>query len=103
MGLHGATAIRIGVVTGQSDIEEVGLCTQLSEGPRDIRLEIVPAETKVLGGTHLDDVVREGAGGDWWVVLRVRDVGEGSGRRLTENYKLEPILGGTGFLLGNFL
>ena len=56
MRLHRATGIGVGVVAGQSDVEEVRLGAQLSEGSGDVRLEVVPAETKVLRGTHLDCV-----------------------------------------------
>ena len=61
MRLHGATGVGVGVVTGRSDVEEVGLCAQFSEGAGDVRLEVVPAETEVLRGTHLE--VSLGGGG----------------------------------------
>ena len=67
MGLHGPAGVGVGVVTGQSDVEEVGLGAQLPEGAGDVRLEVVPAETEVLRGTHLDATLggsgRVGEGG----------------------------------------
>ena len=54
--LHRASGVGVGVVTGQSDVEEVRLGAQLSEGAGDVRLKVVPAETEVLRGTHLDVV-----------------------------------------------
>ena len=56
MRLHGAAGVGVGVVTGKSDVEEVRLGAQLSEGARDVRLKVVPAETEVLRGPHLDVV-----------------------------------------------
>ena len=69
VGLHGPAGVGVGVVAGQSDVEEVGLGAQLPEGAGDVRLEVVPAETEVLRGTHLDATLCCGSGG----------VGEGGG------------------------
>ena len=86
MRLHGATGVGVGVVTGQSDVEEVRLGAQLSEGAGHVRLKVVPAETEVLRGTHRDDVVLlggvgEGGSGGVWIVFHVAAyVGEGSDR-----------------------